>query len=305
MSFELVILGSNSAIPANGRHPTSQILNHHHSCFLIDCGEGTQMRMDASRIKRSRIDHIFISHLHGDHYFGLIGLITSFHLLNREKPLHIYCPKELEGIIQMQLRFSNTGLPFDLNFHFLHFEKAERILENDVLTVETIIMNHRIPCAGFLFREKPMLRNMIPEKITKYKIPHSKIPGIKAGEDFISENGEVIPNHLLTLSPSSPRSYAFCADTIYTESVIDQIKDVDLLYHEATFTEESKDRAVTTMHSTAKEAAMIASKANVKKLMIGHYSAKYKSLENHLTEAKEFFENTILAEEGMTYHIGD
>lgn len=305
MSFELTILGSNSAIPANGRHPTSQILNHHHAYYLIDCGEGTQMRMDAMQVKRTRIDHILISHMHGDHYFGLIGLITSFHLLNREKPLHIYCARELEEIIRMQLKFSSEGLSFDLNFHFLQFEKGERIFENDLLTVDTIIMNHRIPCAGFLFREKPLPRNMIGEKIAAYKIPFSKIPAIKAGGDFIAENGETIANHLLTLPSALPKSYAYCSDTIYNESVIDQIKEVDLLYHEATFTDESKDRAAITMHSTAKQAAMIASKANVKKLMIGHYSAKYKSLENHLTEAKEVFENTILAEEGITYRIGN
>ena len=300
--FDLTILGCSSATPTSSRNPTAQILNHAERYFLIDCGEATQIQLRKFKFKMQRIDHIFISHLHGDHYLGLPGLLGSMHLLGRDKELHIYSPPGLEEIITVSHHHSKSHLNYKLVFHTI--ESQARIFEDDKLTVDTIPMNHRIPCYGFLFREKPNLRNIIKEKIEQYNIPVQEIPHIKVGKDFISAEGKKILNAELTTDPLPPRSYAYCSDTLYNESYIEQIKNVDMLYHEATFGSEMAERAKETHHCTAKEAGMIAQKANVKKLIIGHYSARYRDLAPLLAEAKEVFQNTVLAVEGEKYSAG-
>jgi len=302
MTFEVTILGSNSALPAHGRHPTSQVINHHEKHFLVDCGEGTQMRLSDLKIKRSKIEHIFISHLHGDHYYGLIGLITSYHLLQRQTPLHIFAPAGLKEILDTNFRYSQTHLVFDLVFHEVDCSKSVTIYENDELSVSTIPMNHRIPCCGFLFQEKKHLRKIIPEKLEQYRIPVSAIAGIKQGADFISDETK-ISNAELTLPPPLSRSYAFCSDTLFNQKIIPIVQGCDLLYHEATFMDEAGDRATQTFHSTTLQAGAIAQKAGVKKLLIGHFSAKYTNLEQMVEEARTIFPKTELAIEGQKYFV--
>jgi len=303
LPFEVTVLGSSSATPTATRHPTAQVLNIHERFFLLDCGEATQIQLRRFKFKIQRIDHIFISHLHGDHYLGLPGLLGTMHLLGRDKELHIYSPPGLKEIIDTNHYHSKTFLNYDLNFHVLEGKSSARIFEDDKITVETIPMNHRIPCYGFLFKEKEPLRNIIGEKIAEYNIPVQQIQEIKKGEDFISPEGKRIPNSELTLPPHPARSYAYCSDTLYNESFIEQIKNVNLLYHEATFAEDKAERAIETHHCTAKQAGAIAQKANVKKLIIGHYSARYKDLDVLLNETKQVFENTVLAIEGETYKV--
>ncbi len=303
MQFDLTILGSNGAIPAYDRFPSSQVLNYNGNIFMIDCGEGAQFRMNKFNIKRGRLDNIFISHLHGDHFFGLVALITSFNLNWREHPLNIYAPAGLEEIINLHFKHSKTQLRFELSFHHITNDKPVKIYEDNVLTVETIILRHRLPTTGFLFKEKTNLRKIIADKITEYNIPHQTIIEIKKGADFIDAAGNKIANAELTLEPPNPRSYAYCSDTIYTESVAEQIKGVGTLYHEATFIEEHAERATETFHSTAKQAAQIAKLAGAGKLLIGHFSARYENLDTLLNEAREVFANTELAEEGLTFAV--
>lgn len=302
MTFEVTILGSNSALPAHGRHPTAQVVNHHERFFLVDCGEGTQMRLSQLKIKRSKIDHIFISHLHGDHYYGLLGLITSYHLLQRAQPLHLYAPSGLKEIIETHFRYSKTNLLFDLQIHEVNGETAAAIFENDDLIVSTIPMNHRIPCCGYLFREKKHARKILPEKLAEYRIPPSEIAAIKRGNDFIAD-GTVIPNAHLTSDPDPSLTYAFCSDTLYHEAIIEQIRGADLLYHEATFMNEAAERAAQTFHSTTLQAATMAKKSNARRLIIGHFSAKYAELEKMLEEARSVFPSTELAVEGEKYSV--
>lgn len=301
LPFEVTVLGSSSATPTSSRNPTAQVVNLHERFFLLDCGEATQIQIRRFKVKIQRIDHIFISHLHGDHYLGLPGLLGTMHLLGREKELHIYSPPGLKEIIDTNHYHSKTFLKYELIFHVI--EDKARIFEDDKLSVETIPMNHRIPCYGFLFREKQLPRNIIKEKLEEYSIPVQEIQKIKEGNDFVSSDGKKIPNSELTLPPSSPRSYAYCSDTLYNESFIDQIKNVNLLYHEATFAEDMANRAVETYHSTAKQAGAIAQKANVRQLIIGHYSARYRELDVLLKETKDIFDNTVLAIEGETYKV--
>ena len=304
MQFEVTILGSNGAIAAYDRFPSSQILNHNGNLFLIDCGEGTQFRINKFGIKRGRLDNIFISHLHGDHYFGLIGLLVSFNLNWREHPLSIYGPPGLEEIIQTQFKYSQTQLKYKIYFHTVLADESRVIFEDNSLTVETIILRHRLSTTGFLFKEKNHLRKIISEKISEYKIPHEKIGDIKRGEDFIDEQGNKISNRELTLAPPLSRSYAYCSDTIYTERFVEQIKGISTLYHEATFAEEHIARAAETFHTTSKQAATIAKLASVGKLLIGHFSARYENLDTLLNESKEVFKETYLAEEGKTFAVG-
>lgn len=303
LSFELTVLGCSSATPTSSRHPTAQVLNVHERFFLIDCGEAAQIQLRRFKIKIQRIDHIFISHLHGDHYLGLPGLLGTMHLLGRDKELHLYSPPGLKEIIDTNHEHSKTFLKYDLVFHVLDRKTGTRIFEDAQLTVETIPMNHRIPCYGFLFREKEPLRNIIGEKIIEYNIPVQQIHEIKKGKDFISPEGKQISNSELTLPPSPSRSYAYCSDTLYNETFIEQIKNVNMLYHEATFTDDMADRAIATHHCTAKQAGIIAQKANVKRLIIGHYSARYHDIDVLLNEAKQVFNNTVLAIEGETYKV--
>lgn len=304
MQFDVTILGSNAAIPAHNRHPSAQIVNYNSNLFLVDCGEGTQFQMNQFGIKRGRLDNIFISHLHGDHYFGLIGLLTSFNLNWREHPLHVYAPAPLEEIINIHFKHSKTQLKYEIHFHPVEANASRVIYEDAVLTVETIPLKHRLPTTGFLFREKLHLRKIIAEKIQEYQIPHSQINDIKGGKDFKDANGKTIPNAELTTAPPPPRSFAYCSDTVYNEDFIDTIKGINTLYHEATFAEEHAERAEETFHTTAKQAAQVAKSAEVGKLIIGHFSARYDNLDALLAESKEVFEDTFLAEEGRVFNVG-
>lgn len=304
MQFEVTILGSNSAIPAFDRHPSSQILNYNGNLFMIDCGEGTQFRMNKFGVKRGRLDNIFISHLHGDHYFGLIGLLTSLNLNWREHTLNLYGPPQLEEIINVHFKHSQTQLRYQLNFHPVLADTTRVIYDDELITIETIILEHRLPTTGFLFREKKNLRKIVSGKIKQYNIPFEKIAEVKKGADFVDESGIVVSNAELTVAPPRPFSYAYCSDTIYTESYLNQIKGVDLLYHEATFTTEHSFRAKETFHCTTKEAGQIALKAEVGELLIGHFSARYSDLNFMLSEAKEVFPETSIAEEGKTFQVG-
>ena len=298
MKFEITILGCGSATPNLIRNPTSQVVDVMGRHMMIDCAEGTQLQLRKYKVAFQKIDHIFISHLHGDHYLGLVGLISSFHLFGRNKKLHIYGPADLERIIFDQLKASKTFLCYQIDFHPLVNDASELIFEDSILEVYTIPLKHRIYCNGFLFKEKEKDRKLNKQLIEKYSIPVEMMHQLKKGKDW---NG--IKNEKLTLQPNKPRSYAFCSDTCYTESIIPLIQDVDLLYHEATFLEDMKDRAKSTFHSTAKQAAEIARLANVKSLLLGHYSARYKSSMEFENEAKEIFPNVKAVEDGHVFNL--
>jgi len=302
-NFELTILGCSSATPTSKRNPTAQLLNIAERFFLIDCGEATQIQLRKFKLKFQRINHIFISHLHGDHYLGLPGLLASMHLLGRTNDLHLYCPEELKEILDIQHKHSQTYLNFNIVYHFHTYVSGDVLFEDEKVIVKTVVLNHRVPCCGFAFFEKPLLPNISVEAIAKYAIPPHKISEIKKGADFIAADGSTIPNASIVSKKYAARSYAYCSDTCYDESLIPYIQNVDLLYHEATFMNDKKERAKETYHSTTEQAATIAKKACVKQLMIGHYSARYKDLQPLLDEAKEVFENTILAIEGETVKV--
>lgn len=303
MSFEVTILGSSSAAPVYNRHPSSQVLNIREKLFLIDCGEGTQIQMMRYKIKHNRIRHIFISHLHGDHYLGLMGLLSTMNLQGRTAELHLFAQDDLMDLIETQLRLSNTVLRYNLIFHPTKYYLNEVVFEDDDVTVRTIILNHRIPCTGFLFKEKPKPRKLLINKIQRENVPFEFYPKLKAGEDYKDNSGKIIKNDELTMPSSAPLSYAYCSDTIFDESIIPGITGVDMLYHESTFMHEHKERAKDTYHSTSVQAATIANKAGVKKLLIGHFSARYRNLEPMLLEARELFENTELAIEGSRFTL--
>ena len=306
ISFSVTILGSNSAMPVYDRHPSAQILNVNEQFYLIDCGEGTQMQLQKYHIRTSKINHIFISHLHGDHYLGLVPLLDTFALLGRTAPVYLYGPAPLIQVIDLHRTINGWTLedaPYPIHFRPLNPLKSELILDSKSLTVKTIPMNHRVPCTGFLFEEKPKDRKMLAEKIATFNIPYTAIPAIKKGADFTTADGKVIPNEELTAAPPPTRSYAYCSDTAYTESILPLIEEVDLLYHEATYLDEKAELAAPRGHSTAKEAALIAQKAKVKKLIIGHFSSRYQELYPFEEEAKSVFENSELAIEGRTFEI--
>ena len=303
MKFELTILGSSSALPTSKRNLTAHVLNVYERFFLIDCGEGTQVQMRRNKIKFGRINHIFISHIHGDHFYGIFGLLSSFNLLDRKADLHIYAHKELRKAIRYMKRNFEGHFSYSIRFHEINKETKEKIYEDNHVEVFSFPVKHKIDTSGFLFVEKQRLPNIKKDYVKKYNIPIKAIHGIKKGEDFELPDGQVIPNHKLTYPPYKPRSYAYCTDTAYDESLIPIIKNVDLLYHEATFNEDHKDQAAETLHSTAKQAAAIAQKADVKKLIIGHFSARYKIIDQLIDEAKSVFENTIAAEDGLKYKI--
>lgn len=302
-NFDVTVLGSSSATPAYNRNPTAQLLNLNEKYYLIDCGEATQNQLNKFRIKSSRIDNIFISHLHGDHYLGLVGLLSSMHLHGRTKDINLFGPPELKEIIDLQLKVSETILRYNIIFKATHTEYPEQIFDSNDLTVETIILNHRIPTTGFVFREKPKKRKINSEKMEEYDVPLEFIPLLKNGIDYSDKYGNVISNKELTIDPSPSKTYAYCSDTLYNENVLEQIESVDLLYHEATFLHELIERAEETFHTTALQAGIIAQKANVKRLMIGHFSARYKELDALLLEAQTQFINTVLAIEGEKYII--
>lgn len=306
MGIELLILGSNSAAFAHRRHHTSQYFKIQEFHFLIDCGEGTQLLLKRHQVKLSKIDHILISHLHGDHYFGLIGLLSTMHLFGRQKPIVLVGPPGLLEIISLQLKYSNTSLAFVIDFREFTPGKVEQIFENEKLTIQTIPMNHRVPCAGYLFEEKPKKRRLDTQVIQNIKLATHEIVKLKNGQDVLKNDGTLkYASKELTLNPAAPQRYAYCSDSKIKPDILEQIKGVDLMYHEATFTKDMAERAMETYHSTAEQAASLAKHANVGKLLLGHFSARYKELGPLLEEAKEVFDNVELAIEGMKFHIDE
>ncbi len=297
----LTILGNNSAIPAHGRNPTAQVLQTQDENYLIDCGEGTQVQLSKYKIKKSKINKIFISHLHGDHYFGLIGLVTSMALSGRENDLHIYGPAMLEAIIQIHLDAATTRLPYKIYFHIV---KEEGEIANDKkLTVTAFKVNHRIECYGYKFTEIKNPRKIVPDLVKAYEIPEVYYKELQKGKDYTTKKGTIINNAAVTIAADSAKSYAYCADTTYDESIVDKIKGVDLLYHETTYLKDLDQRAAERHHSTTLQAGNIAKLAVAKKLIIGHFSSKYDVLDDFLTETRTVFENTELAEEGVCFSI--
>lgn len=297
--FDVNILGCGSATPTLQHNPSSQVLNIREKLFMIDCGEGTQLQFRHSRLRFGRLNHIFISHLHGDHCFGLIGLISTLALLGRTGDVTIHAIADLEALLRPQLDYFCREIPCEVKIEAFDPQKSELIYEDRSITVKTIPLKHRVPCAGFFFEEKPKEAHLIPDMIKFHEIPIKELAKIKQGQDFIKEDGTVVPNARLTRPAEPSRSYAYCSDTAYDEKIVPIIEGADLLYHEATFTESDILRAKQTGHSTARQAAQIAKMANVKKLMLGHFSARYTDNRILLKEAKEVFSNTILANEGL------
>lgn len=302
-AFEIHILGCGSALPTTRHNASSQVIRIGNKQFMIDCGEGTQLQLRRNHIHFSFINHIFISHLHGDHSFGLIGLISTFGLLGRTAPLHIYADAMLEKVMKPQLDFYCKDIKYPLFFHSIDASKHSVIYEDNTITVETLPLNHRMPCCGFLFREKPKRRHLIGDVANFYNIPIYQRQSIKDGADYTTPDGTVIPNSKLTREADPSRSYAYCSDTRPCPQICGYLKDVDLLYHEATFAESEKERAKVTHHSTAKEAAEIALTAGVKRLLLGHYSSRYDDEEQLQSEASEIFPVTECANEGMVVKI--
>lgn len=301
--FELLILGSSSASPTSERNPSAQFLNIAERYFLIDCGEATQIQIRKNKAKLQAIDHIFISHLHGDHFFGLPGLLSSMHLLGRKNRINIYAPEKLKTILNLIFEASDTYLNFEIIWHFTTNDKLNLLFEDDKIFVYSFPLKHRIFCTGFLFKEKELPRNIDKYKLDKYKISIANIHKLKNGHDVVNENGELIKNNLVTINPLPPRSYAYCSDTIYTETILEYIKNVNLLYHESTFLDDKIDRAKKTFHSTAKNAAQIAKLANVEKLLLGHFSARYGNLNLFIEEASSIFNNCELATDGKVFSL--
>ena len=303
MPFELTILGSSSAIPTSERYPTAQVLNALGRFFLIDCGEGTQIQIRRQKIGFGKIKHIFISHLHGDHFYGLIGLISTFNLLGLKNDIHIYSASELKDLIQPQLDYLRGDMQFKVIFHPLNFKKPQRIYTDKSVEVFSFPLKHSVPVCGFLFREIQKKPNIKKEVVKKYNIPIANIKTIKDGAGFETKEGEFLTHEELTIPPATPRSYAFCTDTALHLPAVEIIKGADLLYHEATFTEEMKEQAKKTYHSTALDAAKMAHAAGAKKLLLGHFSNRYDQFETFVAEAKTLFENTEEAVDGQTYTV--
>lgn len=302
-NFELLILGSSSASPTSERNPSGQLLNICERYCLIDCGEATQIQLRKFKARFQNIDHVFISHLHGDHFFGLPGFLGSMSLLGRKQTLNIYCPKELKEIMDVINKHSETLLNFQINWVFTNNSGLNLLFEDDKFQVYSFPLKHRIFCTGFLFQEKPLLRKIDKYKLEKLNISTADILKLKNGFDVVNQNGELIKNEDATLAPPPPRSYAYCSDTIFDESIVEYIKNVDLLYHESTFLEEHASRAKKTFHSTARQAAQIAKSANAKQLLLGHFSARYPKLQGFLDESGEFFSNRELAIDGTKIKI--
>jgi len=303
MKFEVTILGSSSATPIYNRNPTSQVLNINERLYLIDCGEGTQQQMLHFGIKASRIDYIFISHLHGDHYLGLVGLLSSMHLNGRTKALKLFGPVPLKEIIYLQLKYSETELQYPLDFIDTDPVKAAVILDNQYIVVESIPLNHRIDCTGFLFTQKTRNRKLLKDKVEELNIPVEYFTALKKGNNYTAPDGTIYKNDTLTSAPEAPKSYAYCSDTLYSEQYFKQISNATLLYHESTFLNDMLERAQSTHHTTALQAAQVAINTHAKKLLLGHFSARYKSLNELLEEAQSIFPETELAIEGKTFII--
>ena len=301
MKFEVTILGSSSATPVFNRNPSAQLLNCNEKYYLIDCGEGTQQQLTKYNLKAARIDYIFISHLHGDHYFGLIGLLSSLHLNGRIKPMQIFGPKPLLEILEIQFKYSDTVLRYPIEFSPIEADESRQIFENSDLTVKTIVLNHRIPTTGFVFQQKKRQRKLIKDKTDE--VPMAYYTALKKGIDVELPNGDILRSEDYTTEADAPRCYAYCSDTLFDERYFATIKDCDTLYHEATFMHDLLDRAKETHHTTALQAAEVAKINGVKKLLIGHFSSRYKTLQMLLEEAQTVFENTELAVEGRTFHL--
>jgi ribonuclease Z len=303
MNFKITILGSSSASPATNRFQTAHAVNIHERLFLIDCGEGAQIQMMRNNINFARLNHIFITHLHGDHIFGLYGLLSTLSLYNRTHDLHIYGFGMLEHVLNDFLKYFGNEFKYEIIFHAVNVRRNQLIYEDKNITVETIPLKHRVPCCGYLFKEKVPKLNIRKEMIERYKLTLAAIAKIKAGEDLTCEDGSVISNRELAYSPYAPRSYAFCSDTGYSKKIAEIVKNVDLLYHEATFACESLVTAKQTGHSTTVQAAEIAKLSNAKKLIIGHFSSRYKNLTPLLDEARSVFPETYLAKENDVFEI--
>jgi len=301
--MKLTVLGCYAATPRTFTNPTSQILEIKNHLFLIDCGEGTQVQLRKYKVKFSRINHIFISHLHGDHFFGLPGLISTFRLLGREKELHIYGPKGIKQAITLFLKLGDSWTNYPLIFHELESKESELVFEDGKVTVQTVPLIHRVYTNGFLFQEKESPRTLNVVAAKKFGIDKSQFNNIKKGVDGKDASGNIIPNKKLTLDPPEPKSYAFCSDTVYNEAILPIIKDVTVLYHESTFLESEEHLCEKTKHSTAKQAAQIAKKANAKLLILGHYSTRYKSIELFKKEAEEVFPVVELADDGKSFEF--
>ena len=299
--MKLTILGCYAATPRSFTNPTSQVLEIRNRLFLIDCGEGTQVQLRRNKIKFSKINHIFISHLHGDHFYGLVGLVSTFMLLNRTTDLHIYGPKGIKEVITLQLRLSNSWTNYGLFFHELEATESEVIYEDEKVLVKTIPLKHRIYTNGFLFQEKIGDRKLNLDAVQNFEIDQCYYQKIKNGKDITLEDGRIIENDKLTFDPIPTKSYAFCSDTVYDETIIPNIQNVDILYHESTFLQQEESLAAKTMHSTAKQAATIALKANVKQLVLGHYSTRYASIALFKEEAQTIFPEVLLADDGASF----
>jgi len=302
--MKLTILGSSSALPTSERYPSAHVLNVHERLFLIDCGEGTQMQLRRYRIKLAKINHIFISHLHGDHVFGLYGLLSTLNLMGRENPVHLYAPENYIQILYSHLQDFDIHLSFEINFVPLSGKDPALILDDKYITVTSFTLQHRVPAFGFLFREKKGERNIINECIKKYNIPYVRIPAIKKGEDFVTSDNIVIKNEDITLPSPEPVSYAYCSDTKYFKRLASYVKGVTLLYHEATFDKSKADLAKTTGHSTTLDAARTALEAGVGTLLIGHFSARYRDISTLVEEARSLFPGTYSAIDGKSLEIG-
>lgn len=303
MVFDLTILGSASAIPTKERFPSAQLLNMHGRLFLIDCGEGAQIQLIRAGIGLQKIHSIFISHLHGDHFFGLPGLMSSMHLVGRKEPLIIYAPPELESLIIPAVTHSHNNPGFDILFRALDMENEETLLNEGSFRVSTVQLKHGLPAKGFLFAEKPAERNIKKDFVKEYQPDIEKIKAVKAGADYLDAEGRLHKNSDITLDPPAPRAYAYCSDTAYLKSLADDIQAATTLYHEASYMEQDATLAEERLHSTAAQAATVAKDASCKKLILGHFSARYKNLDLLLEEAKAIFPNTILAEDLLKVHI--
>ena len=301
--MNLTILGCYAATPRTFTNPTSQVLEIRNRLFLIDCGEGTQVQLRKNKVKFSKINHVFISHLHGDHFYGLIGLISTFMLLGRTSDLHIYGPKGIKEVILLQLKLSNSYTAYNLYFHELTSSESEVIFEDEKVIVKTIPLKHRVYTNGFLFQEKIGDRKLDMNAVQNHNIDTCYYQKIKNGKDIEMEDGTIIPNEKLTFDPIPPKSYAFCSDTVYDESIIPIIENTDILYHESTFLETEAHLSEKTMHTTAKQAATIALKSNVKQLIMGHYSTRYASIDLFKEEAESIFPNVLLSDDGKTFEF--
>ncbi|MGI9159276.1 MAG: ribonuclease Z [Saprospiraceae bacterium] len=303
--MELCILGNGSGGPFQGRHFTAQLLKVGKYRFLIDCGEGTQQQLYRYRVRYDNLAQIFISHLHGDHVFGLVGLLTSFCMRRRQEAIHLFAPPGLSELVGATFRASGVQPPFPMIFHEVDPEQSQCVFENLAVEVWTIPLRHRSPCTGWLFREKTGRRRMRKEPIDAYGIHYTQIPGLLEGADLELPDGTRVPNSELTRPPNPPRTYAFCSDTAFSERVIEAVQGVDLLYHEATFLSTQSAEAAITLHSTAAQAAEVARQAGVQRLLMGHFSSRYTDLNQHLAEARGIFPESYLAEEGKIYQIGE